>query len=120
MIMFFSIFAFAFLVLNVMTSITVLKKINRIDSRFGPLYRKNEEIIQIFYKDIEGIEKTLVCLCEKVQVLPDIVKDDNLRSMQKILELLDSAKPIKTNNWDSVREAFKAPVRTDNVGDRIK
>lgn len=25
-----------------------------------------------------------------------------------------STKPIKPNNWDSVREAFKGPVRVDN------
>lgn len=35
------------------------------------------------------------------------------RSMLSLRELLENAKPIKSNNWDSVREAFKGPARIE-------
>ena len=35
------------------------------------------------------------------------------RSLLALRETLETAKPIKPNNWDSVREAFKGPVRIE-------
>ena len=95
------------------TNVAMFKKINKIDSRFEPLYRKNEQIIEDLYGDIEGVEKAVVILSQKLQALPDIIKDDNHRSLQAILERQDAAKPIKPNNWDSIKEAFKGPVRVE-------
>lgn len=93
------------------------KKINTIDSRFEPLYRKNEEIIEHLCIDLEGIEKAVVGLSEKVDALPDMFKEDIHRSLLTLRDSLETAKPIKPNNWDSVKEAFKGPARVEiNVG----
>lgn len=35
------------------------------------------------------------------------------RSLLAMRESLEAAKPMKSNNWDSVREAFKGPVRIE-------
>jgi hypothetical protein len=35
------------------------------------------------------------------------------RSLMALRDTLETTKPIKSNNWDSVREAFKGPVRND-------
>lgn len=35
------------------------------------------------------------------------------RSLLDLREALNSAKPIKPNNWDSVKEAFKGPSKVD-------
>ena len=35
------------------------------------------------------------------------------RSLLSTRESLEAAKPMKSNNWDSVREAFKGPVRIE-------
>lgn len=35
------------------------------------------------------------------------------RSMLALREILEPTKPIKTNNWDSVRQAFKGPARIE-------
>lgn len=35
------------------------------------------------------------------------------RSMSSLKELQETTKPIKPNNWDSVKEAFKGPTRIE-------
>lgn len=49
---------------------------------------------------------------KKLDALPDIIKEDIHRSLLP-KEHLEAAKPIRPNNWDSVKEAFKGPVRID-------
>lgn len=63
--------------------------------------------------DLDGIEKAIVGLSEKVECLPDMIKEDIHRSLLSLREVLETAKPIKPNNWDSVKEAFKGPVRIE-------
>lgn len=35
------------------------------------------------------------------------------RNLLELRERLEPTKPIKSNNWDSIRAAFKGPVRLD-------
>ena len=93
---------------------TVLsKKVNGLQEEMK-LLRDNQTVIdENLAGDLEGIEKALVLLSEKIQSLPDTLKDDIHRSSQAILERQDAAKPIKPNNWDSIKEAFKGPVRVE-------
>lgn len=35
------------------------------------------------------------------------------RSLLALRELLETTKPIKPNNWDSIKEAFKGPARIE-------
>jgi hypothetical protein len=56
--------------------------------------------------DFDRLEK-------QVNAIIELVKNDNERSLQAILERLDAAKPIKPNNWDSIKEAFKGPARVE-------
>lgn len=94
-------------------SIVMSKKINMLKAEVE-LLRNNQSVIdESLAGDIEGVEKALVLLSEKLQALPDTIKTDTDRSLQAILTRLDAAKPIKPNNWDSVREAFKGPVRVE-------
>jgi len=41
------------------------------------------------------------------------LSNQNDRSMLALRETLEPAKPMKSNNWDSFREAFKGPTRND-------
>lgn len=113
--MFFDVLHIIFLVYVLGLCVFVSKKIKMIDSRFDQLIEnlsRDQEIIQNIYRDIEGVEKALVLLSEKVAILPDMMKED----LQKSLSLLASQSPqspMKPNNWDSIREAFKGPVRTE-------
>ncbi len=61
--------------------------------------------------DIESIEKALVVISEKLQMLPYKIQEDVSRSLLVFRESLDTTKPIRPNNWDSVKEAFKGPTR---------
>jgi hypothetical protein len=63
--------------------------------------------------DIEGTERVLVHISKKLDFLTDTVKEDIHRSSLALRESLETAKPIKPNNWDSVKEAFKGPVRVE-------
>ena len=62
---------------------------------------------------LEGVEAAIIGLSEKIDAMPDKFKDDIHRSLLTLREDLEAAKPIKPNNWDSVREAFKGPMRIE-------
>ena len=109
----FDIMNFALLCSCLVGVISMSKKVNTIDSRFEPLYRKNEQIIEALYGDIEVIEKAIVGLSEKVEALPDMFKDDIHRSLLALRDTLETTKPIRPNNWDSMKEAFKGPTRIE-------
>ncbi len=61
--------------------------------------------------DIESIEKALVVISEKIHNMPYKIQEDVSRSLLVFRDSLDSTKPIKPNNWNSVKEAFKGPTR---------
>lgn len=87
-------------------SIVLSKKIDTL--------QENQKILdEQLAGDIEGIEKALVHISEKMDVLPTIFREDIHRSSLALREALETAKPIKPNNWNSVKEAFKGPVRIE-------
>ena len=87
-------------------SIVISKKIDVI--------AQNQKILdEELAGDLEGIENAVVGLSEKVDALPDMFKEDIHRSLLALRETLETAKPIKPNNWDSVKEAFKGPARVE-------
>lgn len=76
--------------------------------------QKNQLILdESLAGDIDGIEKGLVKLSEKVESIPNIIKDDNHRSLLALRDTLETTKPIRPNNWDSMKEAFKGPTRIE-------
>lgn len=77
------------------------------------LQKNFEEMDSSLAGDIEGVEKALVLLSQKTDALPDTFKDDLNRFLLSFRETLEATKPIKPNNWDSFREAFKGPTRVE-------
>ncbi len=76
--------------------------------------QKNQAILdQSLAGDVEGIKKALLRLSEKIESLPNIYKDDMHRFLVELRESLVSTKPIRPNNWDSMKEAFKGPTRIE-------
>ena len=49
---------------------------------------------------------------EMISEIKELI-EKNDRSILALRELLESTKPMKSNNWDSVREAFKGPQRIE-------
>jgi len=41
------------------------------------------------------------------------VNDETRRSLLALRDILEATKPMKSNNWDSIREAFKGPTRIE-------
>jgi hypothetical protein len=98
---------FCFLLFAILASNrNMSKKIENIESNIKII---DEELAG----DLEGIEKALVLLSQKIDVLPDTIKEDFHRTSLALRETLETARPIKPNNWDSVKEAFKGPVRIE-------
>ena len=98
---------------NVAMSFVVFGKIQKIENVYNEIQKEYLEIIEHLYGDIEGMEKAIVGLSKKIDALPDMLKDEMHRSLLALRENLETAKPIKPNNWDSVKEAFKKPSRIE-------
>src|SRR5271156_751164 len=82
------------------------KKIHSIDLHSECFRRKFITTLDSHGSDFDRIHK-------RVDTVVELVKYHNDRSLQVLQERLD-AKPITPkNNWDSIKEAFKGPVRTD-------
>jgi len=61
---------------------------------------------------------THICNGEEIKesltdLLQDIVSLDNKIQSLSSLASQSTQSPMKPNNWDSIREAFKGPVRTE-------
>jgi len=89
------------------------KKINKMQENLELLQKQNDEIVDSLLGDFEGVEKLCVLMSQKIDSLPDVLKDDLHRSMLALKDIQEPTKPIKPNNWDSVREAFKGPARIE-------
>lgn len=82
------------------------------------------DLVQAFQKrmlesEIHYEEKLLSAIdsnCDRIieinQTLSNISAQID-RSMLAQRDALEPTKPIKSNNWDSIREAFKGPTRID-------
>lgn len=68
------------------------------------------------HKKIKSIEIENEYFKQKFVITCDALlseSDQIHRSLLAMRESLEAAKPMKSNNWDSVREAFKGPVRIE-------
>lgn len=83
-------------------NIALSKKINSIEQK-----------CDLFIATIDTQGEDFERLENSINAAVETIKADNHRSSQAILERQDAAKPIKPNNWDSVKEAFKGPVRVE-------
>ncbi len=64
--------------------------------------------------------KTLTTLNEVIEKI-DKVATDSIESFAALKESPEFTKPIKPNNWDSMKAAFKGPTRVESdVRDRVK
>lgn len=78
---------------------------------------------QISSETLSAILDTLIKQNEKIGYLNKNVMEfegllhsimnENQRSMLSLVDNLQTAKPIKPNNFDSLREAFKGPTRVE-------
>jgi len=114
---FFDIIILSVISLSLSVNLSMSKKISNLE-------KENEFFKANFLTTFDDIDQTLdrvethvKKLVHQMDALPDVVKDDNHRSLQSLRESLETAKPIKPNNWDSVKEAFKGPAKVINERD---
>ena len=103
---FFNMIFLVVLFTSISINMVMLKKINILGKKFDFAQRNLLQTLEIQDGYFDRFEK-------KTDSVLNIFKSDTDRSLQSILERLDAAKPIKPNNWDSVKSAFKGPVRID-------
>lgn len=73
-------------------------------------------LMKIKKKNKQQIDHVLSLIGDhQIEILDVLGKiaEDNDRSFLALRETLSPTKPMKTNNWDSMREAFKGPVRIE-------
>ena len=66
------------------------------------------EFIEYSRANNTGLEQTSI---EVISIMHIVTKID--RHLSALKELQEPTKPIKPNNWDSVKEAFKGPYRVE-------
>lgn len=87
------------------------------------LVATNYVIYSKFLKNLDEQSKLNEDLCANIDEIEmktvkmsgqlDSIQSDMHRSLLAMRESLEAAKPMKSNNWDSVREAFKGPARIE-------
>lgn len=88
------------------TNISMSKRIRDVDVHTDFFRKKFINTIDTHSNDFDRLLK-------QMDVIITLVENDNQRTLQAILERMD-AKPITPkNNWDSIKEAFKGPVRVE-------
>jgi hypothetical protein len=91
------------------SNICMSKKIKSIDIDNEFFKRKFIVTLDSVCANIDEIELKTVKMSGQL----DRIQDEMHRSLLALRDSLETAKPIKPNNWDSVKEAFKGPVRID-------
>lgn len=82
---------------------------------FTKIWNQNKQISDTLSRVCDVLVETtekLRYLDENVDSTRRVV-DGIDRSLLALKESQEAAKPMKSNNWDSVREAFKGPVRVE-------
>lgn len=101
-------------ILCVVTCLTCMiyslsKKVKYLEMHCEFYKRKFISSLDSFGADLDEIELKTTKMSGQL----DFNQESNYRSLQTILERLDAAKPIRPNNWDSIKEAFKGPARVE-------
>jgi hypothetical protein len=94
------------LFLSVSMNLFMSNKINKLESLYESFIDENLEEL---YVNIDEIMIKTVKISEQLESF----HNETCRSLMALRETLETTKPIKPNNWDSIKEAFKAPLRTE-------
>lgn len=62
---------------------------------------------------LESVSDEIEMKIVKISGQVDSIQQEIYRSVEYIKDSLETKSPIRPNNWDSVREAFKRPQRLD-------
>lgn len=95
-----------FLIIIFRQNASLSKKIKNLEFESDFFKSKFISTLDVHGEDFDRLEK-------QIDSVLNLVKNDNDRSLLAMRELLEPAKPMKSNNWDSVREAFKGPTRIE-------
>jgi hypothetical protein len=107
---FFDIVAFIMLCISIWMNFIMLKRVASLEQKCEFFQRKFVQTLDVHGEDFDRLEK-------KQEDLLVLVKAENERSKMVLRDNLEPTKPMKSNNWNSLREAFKPPNKiVSNVG----
>ena len=113
MVILFWIFIAALVLASVKVHYEMIHKMNVLEkkmSEIGTALHKIEgeyiDILDTLVENIGEVDDKIVQISNQVD-----------RSLLDLRQALEPTKPIKPNNWDSVRKAFQGPVKVDNERD---
>ena len=120
----FLLFALLFAItLCVSSNIACLLKVFKIEKNTAKMSTEYHEILLSLVDNFEQVDDKIDALSNKIDIELDnfqtnidriSVHTENIdRSLQAGREALETAKPIKPNNWDGMRKAFTPGQRID-------
>lgn len=80
----------------------IMLRMNSIEEISNQLERERAQEFHLLLENFVEMDNKIVQLSSDID-----------RFMVEIRENSESTKPIKTNNWDSIRQAFKGPTRIE-------
>ena len=85
-------------------------KIEKVVENLDRYSKKNLCDVTLIIEKLIDIEKKTFLNKSKIERQVEMLEDEH-RILLEIKESLITAKPMKPNNWDSVREVFKGPTK---------
>lgn len=110
---FIDIFFLAFMSITLIINYYILERIKEVEECSEFFRRKFITTMDIHGQDFDHLESQLERLSENFHLLDEKIKDNNDRFLLALQENLQTTKPMKPNNWDSVKEVFKRPTRIE-------
>ena len=89
-------------VINFLMNLVCYKALKNISNTSSFSHKKTHEYINDLFEDASDLENKADCIINKLNEL-----SLDLQTPQEPI------KPIKPNNWESFRKAFKGPMRVD-------
>jgi hypothetical protein len=107
----FDVILFIVISANIGISFSMMGMIDKILHENRDMKNRFEPSQNIIKQDIDLIEVHIAKLSLQMDALPDIIRQENYRTLLAFKESSEPAKPIKPNNWDSMREAFTSQAK---------
>lgn len=85
------------------------RKIDSVHSRINSLSDFHQKKYDLIESELSAIRNRI----KEIDMQIGSFMNHQNRSILDLVDSLQATKPIKPNNWDSVREAFKGPSRVE-------
>lgn len=95
------------------SNFVIFAKLLKISSSSERIEKDYLEILESLIENFGEVDDKVVHVSNSIDTLKVDLSEHIDRSTLALRENLEPTKPMKSNNWDSMREAFKGPTRVE-------